>query len=723
MAPEPGRRRVVEHHRVRRRVFTRERPVHPVPQLHHRQRVHPQIEEPHVGRGERPEPEQGTHLVPDEVHEERFALRPHRLPQPAHQPAPVGGGRLRPATGGEIRDQRRRRPRPDRRPVHRGDRGVRRTLAQQPRESPEPLFRRHPREPRRRQPAPDPFALFLGFAETGPRPPLDGLPGKAPRPPVERQPVEERVRRRVIRLPGAAEQPRETREQHEEAELQPERRPVEMPSAQHLRPEHPLKARPVLVRQRGVRQRSHAVDHPAERRQSGFGANPGHQPFHRRGVRHVSDLDPHLRAGRPQPGDLVRRRRVRRAAAVQHHRASAGVEQPPGDREADAAQPAGHQHAAVPAHPSPVRGLSPPRRRRRPRRPDEAGRPPRLAPMRDLDLPVRPEELRRQFCRRRRPLRVQVQKPHRNLREFARHGASEPPEQRPGEGPAALVPERLTAAGHEPQPGARRHSRVLEPLRQRQGAARHPLHVVPERRRGRVRSRIRHPAEVRDPPEFAGRKSLEELAPPVAAGTLRLRRHDHPLPVRLQFPDQFLPKRRLAGPHHPETGIRRRLRRAAGQQHPRGLRNGSRFSLAHDHRFPEPRLRQRPPPSGRTEQRVRFPVAIRKPPPAGQQAEGQIQPAAGLHHLERQQQSRRREQPAAVRERLPEVARRVQHVRRHHQIEAVRLEPLFARVALDVQHPEVQTRLTAAEPFRRRRQEARRHVGEHVVRPPAGQPG
>ena len=496
-----------------------------------------------------------------------------------------------------------------------------------------------------------------------------------------------------------------------------------MPSAQHLRPEHPLEARPVLVRQRSVRQRSHTVDYPAERRQPGFRADPRHQPFHRRGVRHVVDLDPHRRAARPQPDDLLRRRRVRGAAAVQHHRAGAGVEQPPGDREADAAQPAGHQHAAVPAHASPVRGLSPPRRRRRPRRPDEAGRPPRLPPMRDLDLPVRPEELRRQLRRRRRPLRVQVQEPHGDVRKLARHRAPEPPEHRSGEGAAALLSERLTAPGHEPQPRARLHSRVLEPLRQRQRAARHPLHVLPERRRGRIRSRTRHPAEMRDPAKFARRKSPEELAPPVTTGAVRLRRHDHPLPLRLEFPDQFLPERGLPRPHHPEAGVRRRLRRAAGQQHPRGLRHGSRFSLAHDRTVPEPRLRQHPPPSGRIEQRVLLPVAIREPPPAGQQAEGQIQPAAGLHHLERQQQPRRRQQPAAVRERLPEVARRVQHVRGDHQIEAVRLEPLFARVALDVQHPEVQTRLAPAETFRRRRQEARRHVGEHVVRPPSGQRG
>ena len=114
---------------------------------------------------------------------------------------------------------------------------------------------------------------------------------------------------------------------------------------QHLGPEHRLEALPRLVADGGVRQNADAVDDSCERRQLRVHARQ--HGVERGGVRHVREFHLH---GDPLPVQRLDRfvdLRVGRPAAVEHDGAGAAIREPAGDREADAAEPTGHQIAPV----------------------------------------------------------------------------------------------------------------------------------------------------------------------------------------------------------------------------------------------------------------------------------------------------------------------------------------------------------------------------------------
>ena len=70
---ECGDVRVVEHHGIRGRVLPGERPIQPIPQFHRHQRVNPQLEEAHRGRGCRRQPQHRLHFLLQEGNEQIFA--------------------------------------------------------------------------------------------------------------------------------------------------------------------------------------------------------------------------------------------------------------------------------------------------------------------------------------------------------------------------------------------------------------------------------------------------------------------------------------------------------------------------------------------------------------------------------------------------------------------------------------------------------------------------
>src|SRR5690606_14097219 len=122
-------------------------------------------------------------------------------------------------------------------------------------------------------------------------------------------------------------------------------------------------------------------------------------------------------------------------------------------------------------------------------------------------------------------------------------------------------------------------------------------------------------------------------------------------------------------------------------------------------------------PPVRPEQRVGRPNRhVREPPPALRQAERDVDPPLRLGHLNEEQQPARLEQRPHVRQRLAEIRRRVQDVDRQHNIVPARLEALLPRVPLDVQQL-VPDEVVRRESLPRPRQEHRRDVREHVLRP------
>ena len=173
---------------------------------------------------------------------------------------------------------------------------------------------------------------------------------------------------------------------------------------------------------------------------------------------------------------------------------------------------------------------------------------------------------------------------------------------------------------------------------------------------------------------------------------------DDRLVVRGQFPGQFggdaAPVRR----QHPEAGRLVDLRGTLRQDDaPVRLRRRIRFVDAEDRDLAEARIRERPPPDAGVGQCVARPVVVGEAPPAVELPEGQVEPALTAQVLQRQQLARRRQEFAAVGQRLVQVARGVQHVGGDDDVVAVAVESLLDRIDFDVQHPVVDRRFAAAE--------------------------
>ena len=146
--------------------------------------------------------------------------------------------------------------------------------------------------------------------------PVDGQGGQAEGAAIPGQGVEEGVRRRVVALPGVAEDARQRREQDEEIERPAGGLRVQVPGPAHLRGQHPVHPVAVEVDQQGVLQDHRRVQHAAERRQ--VAVDRGQHRGDVRVLRHVGGVDDDPGAEPLQLGDgLAGLGRVGAAAAHQ----------------------------------------------------------------------------------------------------------------------------------------------------------------------------------------------------------------------------------------------------------------------------------------------------------------------------------------------------------------------------------------------------------------------
>ena len=210
---------------------------------------------------------------------------------------------------------------------------------------------RHRDEPLTAHPLKIRGAQVGGHADALLRPQAPGQAGagKALPATMRDQRIEERVGRRVARLPGAPHHPRRRREQHERGQVVALRQLVQVPRAVDLRPQH---RREPIRRQR----RHHAVvEHPGEMVHAGERALLRYGFDHRgecRAIRRIARHDAHRRGAEiPQRGDEFRGARRVHAAARRQQNMPHPVHrhQVPAQRLADLAQPSGHQDGALPA--------------------------------------------------------------------------------------------------------------------------------------------------------------------------------------------------------------------------------------------------------------------------------------------------------------------------------------------------------------------------------------
>jgi hypothetical protein len=112
---------------------------------------------------------------------------------------------------------------------------------------------------------------------------------------------------------------------------------------------------------------------------------------------------------------------------------------------------------------------------------------------------------------------------------------------------------------------------------------------------------------------------------------------------------------------------------------------------------------------------------ITEPPPSVEQAHDQVRHPLGTDKLGNQDPPRWRQQLPDVAQRLPQVGRRVQHLRRDDHVELVRLETLRARVLFDIQAVVPQERIIP-ELLLNMGEEMGRQVGEDIFDPVRRQP-
>ena len=126
-----------------------------------------------------------------------------------------------------------------------------------------------------------------------PQAPGQRHPGQARRPPGRGQPVQERVARRVVPLPGVTQRRRGRGEQHEHLQIGIPGELVQMPRRIGLGPHHRIDPRRGQRPGHPVIQHPRRVHHPGQRR---IGRDPGQQPGQRAPVGHVAGGDLHHRA-------------------------------------------------------------------------------------------------------------------------------------------------------------------------------------------------------------------------------------------------------------------------------------------------------------------------------------------------------------------------------------------------------------------------------------------
>ena len=115
------------------------------------------------------------------------------------------------------------------------------------------------------------------------------------------------------------------------------------------------------------------------------------------------------------------------------------------------------------------------------------------------------------------------------------------------------------------------------------------------------------------------------------------------------------------------------------------------------------------------------PVVVGEPPPAVELPEREVHPPQAAQVFERDQLSRRGEQPAAMPQGLLEISGRVQDVGGEQEVVAVGREALLHGILFDVQRTILDAPAPIPEAGLRLGEEARRDVGVHVVEPSLGQ--
>ena len=167
-------------------------------------------------------------------------------------------------------------------------------LAHQSVQRPQTLLRGKPAAAEGRPLAFDPVLMLRRFTDLRPGAPGNGLARKPQRPSVAGKLIQERIGHGVVRLPRVAHDADPAREEHKQIKIPVQGRPVQMPGAQDLRPQHGFEFLPGLIPQCAVRQHPHAVDHPAKGRQCTIHALK--HGVHRGKVRHVRQFHPYIYA-------------------------------------------------------------------------------------------------------------------------------------------------------------------------------------------------------------------------------------------------------------------------------------------------------------------------------------------------------------------------------------------------------------------------------------------
>jgi hypothetical protein len=318
----------------------------PVLELDGRERVEAQLLEraPGVDRVSAGVPEDGRRVSAHDLQDHRGVLWLRHAGEPVHQRAADSppGGRAH-----EAAQQRREHPRAclraegggverhgDEQRLGRGARGV---------EELEPALGRQRRHALAAQPG------AVGVAELAahaagllPQPPRDRARREPLGPAVVRERVEEGVRRRVVRLPGAAERRRRRGEEDELRQLEVAGQLVQVQSRVELRLQHPVQALCVERIERAVVEHPGGMDNRAHRML-------GEQRRELVAVGGVARGDGRLAAELGERRDeLLRAVRFRAAAADQQQPARAvHLGEMPRDERAQPSRPAGDQDRAL----------------------------------------------------------------------------------------------------------------------------------------------------------------------------------------------------------------------------------------------------------------------------------------------------------------------------------------------------------------------------------------
>ena len=354
----------------------------------------------------------------------------------------------------------------------------------------------------------------------------------------------------------------------------------------------------------------------------------------------------------------------------------------------------------------------------------------------DVGLGVGIEKLVHEFGRARRIGGVEIEHPRLELGRLPRRHLAQAPERGAGQLAAALALQHLGAARHEPEPLRRGEIALCQRLGQRQRARRRVARICRHLLRAGLCAVAVEPGEMHDAGErHIGGQVLQQRFPRVAprplherlahAGPIRNRwpasgcigtGEDDRLVVRREFRSQLCREAAPVGGQHPEARGLGHLRRPLRHDHaPVRVGVGIGLVEAQDGDVVEPGIAEGLAPHGGGGEGMVRAVVVREAPPAVQLPESEVEPALAAEVLQRHKLARRREQRKTVRQRLVQVARRVQHVRRDHQVVAVQIEALLHRVLLDIQHPVVDGRLGTAEARLRFREEAGGDVRVDVV--------